>query len=174
MTPRLLLLSFIISASISSAEDANPVYHVADIAPDSPKFLRIAAAIQASLDRGFFGMNPEIEFAILGHIEGGKHLIRRDQYIFLFDFPDGKTRADGSNLKIRVETSGKVFQYTAVSGAKKSVKIVTEKKRSKFKPSLLYASLKDGDVYTVKGSTWTPCRPCMGIGLVAGNATKTT
>jgi hypothetical protein len=172
---KIFLVASLIQLGWCSAQGLRD-YPVRDIPVESDKFRAIFASVSASeMASKLRQLAPHTRLQLVQNIAEQKYLAQLGGQIIAIELLEGhKKYADDTRIEVRIEDTGKIYEYIAVLGDKKSVHLYREQNA----PPIMtiqdfVARLKKGESFIIQiDGRKIPCRVCGGTGKVTDNSSK--
>lgn len=171
----LLVVASLIQLGWCSAQGLRD-YPVRGIPIESDKFRAIFASVSAAeMASKLKQIGPYTNVQLVQNIGGQKYLAQLGEERIAVDLLEGhKKYADDTRIEVRIEDTGKIYEYIAILGNKKSVRLYREEKV----PAVMtiedfVARLKKGESFLIEiAGPKVLCRVCGGTGKVTDNSSK--
>lgn len=171
---RIFVIASLLQLGWCSADDARD-YPVRDIPIESDKFRAIFATVSAAeMALNFQKLGQSIKLKLVQNIAKQKYLAELGDQLIAVDLQDGRKFADDTWIGVNIQDTGEIYEYIAVLGNKKSVRLYREVKA----PPLLtieefVTRLKKGESFIIEiTAPKIPCRICEGTGVVTDNSSN--
>ncbi len=150
-----------------SAEEPKD-YPVRAIPIESEKFRAIFATVAAEQRAAIERAREKMRVKIVQNIENQRYLARLGEQLIAVDFASDRKVADDTWLEAQIEDTGKIYEYLAVLGNKKSVHLYREMQEPHMMSVTEFVErLKKGESFLVRiAGKQKSCGVCKGTGNI--------
>lgn len=174
---KIFLVASLIQLGWCSAQGVRD-YPVRGIPIESDKFRAIFASVSAAeMASKLPQIGPPTRLQLVQNIAGQKYLAQLGGQLIAIELLESHNKyADDTRIEVRIEDTGKIYEYIAILGNKKSVRLYREQEQ-KAPPIMtiqdFVARLKKGESFIIQiDGRKIPCRVCGGTGKVTDNSSK--